>query len=302
MSPHSSREAAVSHTVELGTRHVQTAQFGEIAVADRACPLCGLPNGDARASAYSHNLWTIKCCAACGFVYIDKAPVYEMQSIQMAWERTTKVEEERRAELRPVSYALSKKTRFRMRLLPRRTVNAQIAAYAESGNLLDLGCGNGGSFRGIPAGFRLFGIEISAELAGEADGLFRAHGGYALHAPSLDGLRGFADGFFAAVTLRSYLEHELHPLPVLREVSRVLAPTGVAIVKVPNYGSLNRRVMGRKWCGFRYPDHLNYFTPRTLRRMAALSGLRTRFGATGRLPTSDNMWAVLSKTDASRRA
>jgi len=254
------------------------------------------------ASRYSHDLWTIKSCSDCGFVYIDKAPVYEMQSSQMAWERTTRVEEERRAELRPVSYALSKKTRLRRRVLPRRTMNAQIAAYAESGNLLDLGCGNGGSFRGMPAGFRLFGIEISAEIAAEADRLFRAHGGYAVHAPSLDGLRSFADGFFAVVTLRSYLEHELHPLLVLREAARVLTPGGVAIVKVPNYGSLNRRVMGRRWCGFRYPDHLNYFTPRTLRRMAALAGFAARFGMTGRLPTSDNMWAVLSRADARARA
>jgi hypothetical protein len=67
------------------------------------------------------------------------------------------------------------------------------------------------------------------------------------------------------------------------------------VIKVPNYGSLNRIVMGRRWCGFRYPDHLNYFTPATLRRMAAKAGLDAHFGATGKLPTSDNMWAVLTK-------
>ena len=31
------------------------------------------------------------------FVYIDRAPVYEMQFTTMAWERTSKVEEQRRA-------------------------------------------------------------------------------------------------------------------------------------------------------------------------------------------------------------
>jgi hypothetical protein len=81
----------------------------------------------------------------------------------------------------------------------------------------------------------------------------------------------------------------------LRELWRTLAPGGVAIVKVPNYGSLNRRVTGRKWCGFRYPDHLNYFTPQTLRGLAEGCGYRVRFGLTDRLPTSDNMYAVLTK-------
>ena len=80
----------------------------------------------------------------------------------------------------------------------------------------------------------------------------------------MEGLKSFAAGFFTAATLRSYLEHELHPRAVLTELHRTLAPGGVALVKVPNYASLNRRVTGRKWCGFRYPDHLNYFTPASL--------------------------------------
>jgi hypothetical protein len=82
-------------------------------------------------------------------------------------------------------------------------------------------------------------------------------------------------------------------LPVLENLRRVLAPNGFAVVKVPNYGSLNRKVMGVRWCGFRYPDHLNYFTPKTLRAMAAKAGFQTRFALTGRLPTGDNMWALI---------
>jgi hypothetical protein len=75
----------------------------------------------------------------------------------------------------------------------------------------------------------------------------------------------------------------------------VLAPGGFAVVKVPNYASLNRMVMGAHWCGFRYPEHLNYFTPKSLAGMAAKAGFAAGFGLTGRLPTSDNMWAVLTK-------
>ena len=82
---------------------------------------------------------------------------------------------------------------------------------------------------------------------------------------------------------------------MLENLQRVLAPDGFAVAKVPNYGSLNRRVMGSGWCGFRYPDHLNYLTPKTLRVMAARAGFRTHFGLIGALPTSDNMWAVLTK-------
>jgi SAM-dependent methyltransferase len=170
-----------------------------------------------------------------------------------------------------------------------------VARHAAPGNVVDLGCGTGTQLSGLADAYVPFGIEISREAAAAADRLFAERGGGVVNAPSLDGLKTFAAGFFSAATLRSYLEHELHPQAVLRELHRALAPGGVALVKVPNYASLNRRLTGRKWCGFRYPDHLNYFTPASLSRMAGECGYRARFGPTDRLPTSDNMYAVLVK-------
>ena len=274
---------------------VETQKFGTIPVRHRDCPLCGRNNDEAPEHRFSLPPWIVRACRDCGFVYIDHAPDYEVQVERMAWDRTTKIEEERRAELRPISYRASKSLRFRMHILPKRTMLDAIAARIAGGNLIDLGCGNGQAMDGFPSSFTPYGIEISAELARQADRAFRARGGAAINAPSVEGLRQFPESFFAAASLRSYLEHESAPLAVLESLARVIAPGGIAVVKVPNYGSLNRIVMGRRWCGFRYPDHLNYFTPRTLAGMAAKAGFATKWGATGRLPTSDNMWAVLTK-------
>jgi SAM-dependent methyltransferase len=274
---------------------IETAHFGAIPIRHRDCPLCGRSNDGVPPSGYSHGPWTIRECEECGFVYIDSAPHYEVQFVTMAWERTTKLEERRRAEIRPISYKASKRTRFRMHILPKRTMVGYVTARIGSGNVLDLGCGDGQAMESFPASFTPYGIEISSAAALIADRVFRGRGGYAINAPCVEGLRRFPEGFFAAASLRSYLEHEADPLPVLENLRRVLAPGGFAVVKVPNYGSLNRWVMGARWCGFRYPDHLNYFTPKTLGTMATRAGFETRFGPTGRLPTSDNMWAVLIK-------
>jgi SAM-dependent methyltransferase len=277
------------------TATVETEHFGTVSIRRRKCPLCGHDCGGVPPGAYSHGPWAVKECPDCRFVFIETAPLYEAQFETMAWERTTKVEEQRRAEIRPISYRASKRTAFRKRLLPKRTMLGYIAARISGGNVLDLGCGDGLALADFPASFTPFGVEISAQGAGAADLAFRARGGYAVNAPSVEGLRRFGDSFFAAASLRSYLEHEAEPLPVLQGLHRVLVAGGIAVIKVPNYGSLNRKIMGRRWCGFRYPDHLNYFTPPTLREMASKAGFETRFGATGKLPTSDNMWAVLSK-------
>jgi SAM-dependent methyltransferase len=96
--------------------------------------------------------------------------------------------------------------------------------------------------------------------------------------------------------MSSFLEHEAKPLELLRELRRALRPDGAVIIKVPNFASWNRSVRGGRWCGFRYPDHVNYFTPDTLARLAAEAGYRVaRQRASDRAPTSDNMYAVLER-------
>jgi SAM-dependent methyltransferase len=269
-----------------------TGRFGVVRVVARACPLCGCADATAR-PGYGEGIWRLVECRDCGFAYLDRAPDYAALFSAMAWEKTWEAEGERRVQLRPASYRLSKLTRARMRLLPRKKMTELVARHARPGNVVDLGCGTGSQFNELADGYVPFGVEISSEAAEAADRRFAERGGRAVNAPSLDGLKTFADGFFTAAVLRSYLEHELQPRAVLTELHRTLAPGGVALVKVPNYASLNRRVTGRKWCGFRYPDHLNYFTPASLARMAVECGYQTRFGLTDRLPTSDNMYAAL---------
>lgn len=280
---------------EARTFEVKSANLGVLQVIHRDCPLCGRDNSDQPDNPYSYDVWTIKDCPSCGFTYIDRGPDYAKLFEELSWETTTAVEEQRRADLRPLGYKASKLTRLRMRLLPRKQMPLMLEAWAMPGNVVDLGCGDGGPLDKLGPGFVPFGIEVSTALAKAADTRFSIHGGACVNAATLDGLRAFGDNFFSAATLRSYLEHEMNPLPVLAELQRVLKPGGVAIIKVPNYGSLNRMVMGAKWCGFRYPDHLNYFTPATLKKMARKAGFAVHFGLTYTLPTSDNMYAVLKK-------
>ncbi|MBF0354219.1 MAG: class I SAM-dependent methyltransferase [Alphaproteobacteria bacterium] len=266
-----------------------------ISVTYRNCPLCGRDNRDQPPSPYSLAPWTIRSCRDCGFTYIDTAPKYEHLAVDLDWNARFHVETERKAELRKVSYKFSRLTRMRMHLFGKRKVGSYVRAKFNQGRILDLGCGSGETILDLLDSFTPYGVEISTSLAIKADQLFRQHGGHTENAPSIEGLRRFEENFFEAVAMRSYLEHEENPLGVMKEVFRVLKPGGIAVVKVPNFGSLNRRVMGKKWCGFRYPDHLNYYTRSSLRQLAQKAGLDIRFDFLGSLPTSDNMWAILTK-------
>lgn len=68
------------------------------------------------------------------------------------------------------------------------------------------------------------------------------------------------------------------------------------MIKVPNYASLNRHMRGARWCGFRWPEHVNYFTPRTLRMISDRAGLKVvRMNFFDRFPFSDSLYAVLAR-------
>jgi 2-polyprenyl-3-methyl-5-hydroxy-6-metoxy-1,4-benzoquinol methylase len=93
--------------------------------------------------------------------------------------------------------------------------------------------------------------------------------------------------------MRSYLEHEDRPREILELAFDKLKPHGVVFVRVPNFGALNARVLGPRWCGIRLPDHLNCFTNAQLRAMAEGAGYRYRLLNRFTLATDDNIKALL---------
>src|SRR5712692_4199580 len=164
-----------------------TGRFGTVRVVARDCPLCD--GGDAAPlTGYGHDIWRLVSCRGCGFVYLDRSPDYSALLDAMAWEKTGAAELERRAEIRPISFRLSRATRIRMALLPRKRMADLVARVARPGNVIDLGCGTGGQLAQLPPTFVPYGVEISAAAAKAADAAFRRRGGAAINQPSLTGL------------------------------------------------------------------------------------------------------------------
>jgi SAM-dependent methyltransferase len=289
--PQQPAEPAPAGTVMLpGIGHVRTIR--------RDCPACGSAHGPD--PLLRRDLWCLYRCPNCAFVFLDPVPDYGSLSEVAAWDKTREHENARRLRERPLHKRLSQATRIRLPAL-RQSIHAHVTGSAKPGPVLDIGCAHGEQLMALPEQYVPFGIEIAAAAARDAQQRLASRGGRAVHAPAIEGLLTFDDDFFSAVTMSSYLEHEIEPLPVLHETHRVLAPGGIVIVKVPNFASWNRVLFRNRWCGLRYPDHVNYFTPESLTALAAQAGLETRITPMMRQPTSDNMWAVLRKAPPPRR-
>lgn len=257
---------------------------------------------------YAPAPWVLKQCVETGIIFLANPPAYEELSETYAYEVTFKKESDARRQAEPVRYAFSTMLkRFRAKVLKRNKVLdilRKLIAQSPSPvvNVLDVGCGWGELLQtlmsSLPPEQRSrvapHGVEISLALSKLSDDRLAPFGGRCVHASAQDGVLRFDEDYFDVIVMASYLEHEASPLAVLENCRKRLRAGGSIIVKVPNFACYNRMLRGARWSGFRWPDHVNYFTPTTLRAIAAQAGLEVvRMTALDTTPFSDNMYALL---------
>ena len=96
--------------------------------------------------------------------------------------------------------------------------------------MLDLGCGLGEYVRGFErAGAEALGCDVAADRLVEG----RRRGAHGLVAAAAEALP-FRDGALDVVVLNEVIEHVADEAATLREVARVLAPEGRALIYAPN--------------------------------------------------------------------
>jgi 2-polyprenyl-3-methyl-5-hydroxy-6-metoxy-1,4-benzoquinol methylase len=243
-------------------------------------------------------------------LYLENPPGYAALETEYAFEVTHEQERTRRRQAEPLWSGLSDfMKKLRQQLWPQRNKFLQLTRQTwvacgrpQEFRVLDVGCGWGHMLEGIGAAFAAdgvrvipCGVEISKELSRISTERLARLGGQVINRPATEGIQEFPSAHFHCALLSSYLEHETAPGEVLAALRSRLVPGGQVLIKVPNFACWNRHFRGSKWCGFRFPDHVNYFTPTALRRQVELAGLEVaRMGVRDRFPFSDNMYLVAS--------
>lgn len=153
-----------------------------------------------------------------------------------------------------------RKARYRLDLLGRLN-------QAPSGRILDIGAADGSFVAEATArNWDAYGVEVSREArAALAEDLRpRVY-------ESLD--EAAARGPFQIVTLWDVLEHLPDITDTMTRVSAMLAPGGLVGIVVPVIDNWNARKRPHSWDQYKPPEHLTYFSTRSLRRFA-----QTRIG------------------------
>lgn len=254
----------------------------------RACPACDAQNST-RNGDYVAAPWDLAQCDDCGFMFLRNPPAYTALEEDLSWDKTYLAKREASKGSTPFS-PLARRIRNGLGMYRDKT--GAFRRWFNDGHVLDIGCGWG---QRINPPMTPYGIEISVDLHRISDDLMRSRGGHCLLGAGAQAIWDFEPELFDGIVMFSYLEHETDVLGVLRGAHRALKPNGAVFIRVPNFGSLNRKVIGAKWCGFRTPDHVNYFTLDSLRDVSARAGFTLDLVNRVTLPIDDNVSVLLRK-------
>lgn len=134
--------------------------------------------------------------------------------------------------------------------------------------MLDVGCGYGFYSRAaLDLGFTVDALELASterRIATELTGI----------APAAVSFEEYPEqpGRYDAILMSQILEHAQDVNAWLDKSHRMLAPGGVLIVALPNFGSLLRRILNENDPWVTPPAHLNYFSRASLETAFARHG------------------------------
>lgn len=104
---------------------------------------------------------------------------------------------------------------------------------SNDGSFLDIGCGEGFVLtEALKKGFKPYGFDIANNLHDSVDAAkIHFFEGNIFEAK-------YKDNYFSAMYMDSVLEHVDNPIPLLKEMNRILKPKGIGFLIVPNEDSL----------------------------------------------------------------
>ena len=215
----------------------------------QSCPIC--QSTDVRFSLLAHDShygvdgeYAYHECKSCGCLFLNPLPTEKF--LARAYPTDYYAYQE------PEEESLVKKLVKKILFLSRQTKDP---IFKRPGMVLDIGCGSGDFLMQMQRkGWKAYGVEPSesaAKIGNKTPGL-HIHNGTLLSAH-------YPSEFFDYVRSNHSLEHMPNPVENVREIARIIKPSGKLFIGVPNTDGLAFSWFKRYWWNLGAPQHpINY--------------------------------------------
>ena len=223
-----------------------------------ACPLCKAD--DPRPTPYAADGFAVVRCGRCRLWYLS--PRLPEVAMAEAYRSGSYFDGEGAGYERYGDQAKS------LRLTFRRLLQTMAKRGLTGGSLLEVGCGYGFFLEEAKDHFaERFGSEYSPPAAARA----------ADHAREI--FRGGIEAIpenrqFDCIVACHVIEHVYEPRAFMELLLRHLKPGGHCVLAAPDMGGFWRKVMGRAWPSFKYPEHVVFYDDESLHRLMRGNGLK----------------------------
>lgn len=141
-----------------------------------------------------------------------------------------------------------------------------LSRFIKKGNLLEIGCATGEFLEEASSkGLKASGVDMSKTYVEYAQ------------KKGLDVFCGRIedtpkDKGYDVVAMFHLIEHILHPLQFLNEVSKIIKKDGLLYIITPNIKSSTNKLFGYKHSVYQHPDHYLFYSEKTLRDILSKCG------------------------------
>lgn len=208
---------------------------------------------------YSHSLQTIKGyeqhylvkCKSCKFVFCEPIPsTEELEEHYKSYGRND--------YLSPITIK-----RYH-------EILDSFEPYRKTNKLIDVGCGVGYFLEAAKErGWEVYGTEFTDKAIHICSGK-----GIKMKKGILDS-KNYMPEEFDIITSFEVIEHINNPIHELNSFHKLLRKGGLVYVTTPNFNSILRYRLKSAYSNICYPEHLSYYTPKTLKKVFTHTGFKT---------------------------
>jgi 2-polyprenyl-3-methyl-5-hydroxy-6-metoxy-1,4-benzoquinol methylase len=147
----------------------------------------------------------------------------------------------------------------------------EMEPFRKTNKILDIGCGTGFFLEEAKAmGWEVFGTEFT----NEAISICKSKG-IAMQKGSLN-TENYNAQMFDIITSFEVIEHINNPIEEVKGINKILRKGGLVYVTTPNFNALERFLLKADYSVITYPEHLSYYTPKTLNYLFTHNGFKKK--------------------------